>query len=64
MIELFVVCPRCGKYIREEEPSWDISVYHNICEECRKRFENRVKELTENLQKIQVNEHKKDSRKY
>jgi hypothetical protein len=42
---LFVVCSKCGRYIREKEPLWDTSISHGICEECCKGFKNEIRRI-------------------
>ena len=44
---MLVFCSWCGSYLGEKEPFWDRSIYHDICEECYKIYEEDEEEQVE-----------------
>ncbi|HEX3034117.1 MAG TPA: hypothetical protein VHT73_03160 [Thermodesulfobacteriota bacterium] len=37
---MLIFCSWCETYVGERRPFWDRSIYHDVCEECHKKFEN------------------------
>jgi len=41
-----IICAWCEEFLREEEPIYDKSISHGICQKCYKKIKQEIKKLT------------------